>query len=169
MTPSALHCGEEKENHGPGRTRKGERGNQRWGFKRPLRLFSQSSLCLSHRSYLCSLLRVSACVCVSLVLSWWISLSCSVILFLCSAHVRLCTGLALSVSPFASTCCLLSPPVSSVCSCLPLIMSPPLFLSVLPFFILSLSAWISFGFCLCLAQVHILSVLHHHHQPAHVG
>ena len=35
VTPSALHCGEEKENHGPGRRRKGERGNQRWGFKRP--------------------------------------------------------------------------------------------------------------------------------------
>ena len=78
------------------------------GIQEALRLFSQSSLCLS--SQILPLLSpesvcVCVCVCVSLVLSLWISFfllfSDSFSVLCARVHVRTCMGLALSVSPFA--------------------------------------------------------------------
>lgn len=72
------------------------------GIQEALRLFSQSSLCLSSQILpLLSPERVCVCVSPSSYLCGFLSFSCSVILFLCSVHVRTCMGLALSVSLFA--------------------------------------------------------------------
>ena len=135
-------AGRRKRITGPGGGGGEEKGNQRWGFKRPLRLFSQSSLSLSSQILpllSCESMSVCVCVCVYVSLSLWISFflsfSDSFSVLCACAHVH---G-AGSVSPlFLPNCCLWSLPVSPVCSCRPLVMSPPLFASVLSFFILSL-------------------------------
>ena len=76
VTSSAVHCGEEKVDPRPGRRKRKERGNQRWGLERPLRLFLQELpvLQLRHRCYLSPLSLMCVCVCVSpsSSLSLWI-------------------------------------------------------------------------------------------------
>ena len=154
-----------------------EKGNQRWGFKRPLRLFSRSSLSVSSqilpflsRESVSECVCVCVCVCVSPCLCGFLSFCRSVILFLYSLHVRTCMGPALCL-PFlrliAVSCLCLSP----LCVPVTLSLCPHLSLSpsCLSSFSLCISALISFCFCHCLAQFHIPSVLSHHHQPAHVG
>ena len=68
------------------------------GIQEALRLFSQSSLCLSSQ-ILPLLSPESVCVCVCVSPS---SCLCGFLSVLCArVHVRTCMGLALSVSPFA--------------------------------------------------------------------
>ena len=166
-------AGRRKRITGPGGGGGEEKGNQRWGFKRPLRLFSQSSLSLSSQILpllSCESMSVCVCVCMSPCLCGFLSFCRSVILFLYSVHVRTCMGPALCLPFF----CLIA--VSGLCLsplCVPVALSlcPHLSLplSCLSSFSLCISALISFCFCRCLAQFHIPSVLSHHHQPAHVG